>query len=112
MTAPASRRLTDGAALHAAYGVSESTLRTWASRGVLGRYGKDRRRRTLYDVAEVERALGVSPAAEGGDHSGLGGCLMCRLPAYPGSPVPLCVPHLTVAAEFGSKIRLTAVETV
>jgi hypothetical protein len=111
MTTATSRRLTDGPALHAAYGVSESTLRTWASRELIGRYGKDRRRRTLYDVAEVERVLGVSPAAESGDHSDLGGCLMCRLPAYPGSPVPLCVPHLTAAAEFGSNVRLTVVET-
>ena len=107
----AGRRLADAPAIHAAYGVSESTLRTWASRDVIGRYGKDRRRRTLYDVAEVERVLGRSPAgeSEGGQ---LGGCLMCRLPAYPGSPVPLCVPHLTAAVEFGGKVRLTVVETV
>jgi hypothetical protein len=109
--APAGRRLADAQALHGAYGVAESTLRTWASREVIGRFGKDRRRRTLYDVAEVERVLGVSPAGEGGGGQ-LGGCLVCRLPAYPGAPVQLCVPHLTACADFGIKIRLTPVETV
>lgn len=111
MTVAPGRRTADAQALHAAYGVSESTLRTWASRGVIGRYGRDKRRRTLYDVAEVERILGRSPAgeSEGGQ---LGGCLMCRLPAYPGAPVPLCVPHLTAVVDFGLRVRLTAVETV
>jgi DNA-binding transcriptional MerR regulator len=41
-------------------GVREERLRQWASRGHIGRHGKDERGRTLYDPDEVRaRALAV-----------------------------------------------------
>lgn len=97
------RRLADGSAISAAYGVPLSTLRTWADRGKLAKHGRDGRGRTLYDVAEVELLVGRSPRSDTG--SRLGGCVLtgCVLPAFPGCPVPLCVPHLVAVTVFGRK---------
>lgn len=39
--------------IHQAYRVNESTVRTWAQRGKVGRRGKDEQGRMLYDVADV-----------------------------------------------------------
>jgi DNA-binding transcriptional MerR regulator len=45
--------IVDTVAAAAAVDVPPSTIRTWASRGLLNRHGTDRRGRTLYDLQDV-----------------------------------------------------------
>lgn len=47
--------LIDAEALAVSYRVPESTIRTWAARGVLTRYPQGHRQRTLYSLAEFGR---------------------------------------------------------
>lgn len=52
--------LLDTIAVAAALGVKPTLIRAWASRGKLTRYGKDKRGRTLYSLAqafEVQAAM-------------------------------------------------------
>lgn len=45
--------LVDSQAAAVACGVAPGTVRSWASRGLLPRQGKDRRGRTTYDLTDV-----------------------------------------------------------
>ncbi len=47
-----------------AAGVSEATIRKWASRGKINRYGTPQR--AYYDLDELLRTLSPEPAREGG----------------------------------------------
>lgn len=49
--------LVDAQALATAYPITESTIRTWASRGLLAKYPQGRRKRTLYSLSEFARVF-------------------------------------------------------
>jgi predicted site-specific integrase-resolvase len=65
--------LADGEAIAAALGISPGTIRNWASAGKLQRRGRDGRRRTLYDLDEVE-ALATRARSERADGGVTGPC--------------------------------------
>lgn len=44
------------------YPTDPRTIRQWASRGVVQRHGRDERGRTLYDLAELQRRVGLQVA--------------------------------------------------
>jgi DNA-binding transcriptional MerR regulator len=49
--------LVDSVAAAAQLGIRPVTIRSWATRGKVQRYGKDRKGRTLYNLVELTLAL-------------------------------------------------------
>ena len=47
----------DAEAIASSYPVSQSTIRSWAHRGLLTKYPQGHRRRTLYSLAEFARVF-------------------------------------------------------
>ena len=47
----------DAEALSVAYQIPESTIRTWAGRGLLTKYPQGHRKRTLYSLSEFARVF-------------------------------------------------------